>query len=77
MNTKDRRDYQRNHRVALIALNKARNALAEMDALSHQQAVNAKADTFMFDDNEFVVDYAKYLIAYLESAEVQAKLRPE
>jgi hypothetical protein len=33
----------------------------------YQKAVAAKKDTFVFDGNEFVVSYAKYLIEYLES----------
>lgn len=35
MNTKDRRAYRRNHLAALRHLNKARIAIAEMDALTH------------------------------------------
>lgn len=34
---------------------------------AYQKAVADKADTFVFDGNEFVVDYAKYLIQYLDS----------
>jgi len=37
MNAKDRQVYWRNQRTALTALNKARNALAEMDAITHGQ----------------------------------------
>lgn len=37
MNTKDRRNYRRHQNAALKAINKARNALAEMDALTHNQ----------------------------------------
>jgi len=33
--------------------------------VAYQQAVNAKADTFMLDGHKFVVSYAKYLIEYL------------
>lgn len=33
----------------------------------YQKAVAAKTDTFIFDGNEFVVSYAKYLIEYLET----------
>jgi hypothetical protein len=32
---------------------------------AYDKAVAEKADTFMFDGNEFVVGYAKYLIEYL------------
>ena len=32
---------------------------------AHAKAVADKADTFIFDGNEFVVSYAKYLIEYL------------
>jgi len=39
MNTKDRRDYQRNQRAARAALGKARNALAEMDAISFRSGM--------------------------------------
>jgi hypothetical protein len=35
---------------------------------AYQKAVAEKVDTFMFDGNEFVVGYAKYLIQYLDSA---------
>jgi len=35
--------------------------------VAYQEAAAAKADTFMFDGNEFVVGYAKYLIEYLET----------
>ena len=31
-----------------------------------QKAMQNKADTFVFDGHEFVVDYAKYLIQYLD-----------
>lgn len=34
---------------------------------AYEQAVAAKADTFLFDGNEFVVGYAKYLIVFLET----------
>jgi hypothetical protein len=34
--------------------------------LAYRQAVNTKAETFLFDGNEFVVGYAKYLIQYLD-----------
>jgi hypothetical protein len=35
--------------------------------VAYQAAGLAGSDTFVFDDNEFVVGYAKYLIEYLES----------
>lgn len=34
---------------------------------AYQKAVADNADTFMFDGNEFVVGYAKYLIQYLDN----------
>jgi late competence protein required for DNA uptake (superfamily II DNA/RNA helicase) len=34
---------------------------------AYDKAVTEKVDTFMFDGNEFVVGYAKYLIQYLDS----------
>jgi len=33
---------------------------------AYSKALNAKAGSFTFDGNEFVVGYAKYLIEYLE-----------
>jgi|HubBroStandDraft_4_1064222.scaffolds.fasta_scaffold419159_2 hypothetical protein len=33
---------------------------------AYRIAVDAKVDTFRFDDKEFVVSYAKYLIEYLD-----------
>lgn len=33
---------------------------------AYQKAVADQVDTFMFDGNEFVVGYAKYLIQYLD-----------
>lgn len=35
--------------------------------VSYTKAVEEKAKTFIFDGNEYVVDYAKYLIEYLTS----------
>jgi len=35
--------------------------------MAYKDAVAAKKDTFLFDGNEFVVSYAKYLIEYLDS----------
>lgn len=35
MNTKDRKDYRRNQRALLKHLSRARNAIAELDALTH------------------------------------------
>jgi len=32
----------------------------------YQRAVDAKIKYFTFDGNDFVVDYAKYLIQYLD-----------
>jgi len=37
MNTKDRRAYQRNQSAALRYISKARNAVAELDAITHGQ----------------------------------------
>jgi len=49
--------------------------MLEQFKAAYQFAVKYEADIFTFDGNEFVVSYAKYLIEYLESDEVQAKLR--
>jgi hypothetical protein len=37
MNAKDRKDYRRNHAVLLKHINRARDAAAELDAISHGQ----------------------------------------
>lgn len=34
--------------------------------VAYEQAVRDKKDTFVFDGNEFVQGYAKYLIEFLE-----------
>ncbi len=34
---------------------------------AYQRAVKAQTGTFTFDGYEFVLDYAKYLIQYLEA----------
>lgn len=34
--------------------------------IAYNAAVNQKVDSFMFDGNEFVVAYAKYLIEFLD-----------
>ena len=41
--------------------------MLERFKVAHKTAVNIKADTFVFDGNEFVVGYAKYLIEYLDA----------
>ena len=41
--------------------------MLERFKVAHKTAVNTKADTFVFDGNEFVVGYAKYLIEYLDA----------
>lgn len=38
--------------------------LAKLEA-AYDKAVEDKQKTFMFDENELVLDYAKYLIEYL------------
>jgi hypothetical protein len=34
---------------------------------AYNTAVKAKAETFVFDGNEYLVSYAKYLIEFLET----------
>lgn len=34
---------------------------------AYQLAVNSNQESFMFEGNEYVTNYAKYLIEYLES----------
>ncbi len=34
---------------------------------AYQKAIEEKKDTFLFDGDEFLVSYAKYVIEYLES----------
>lgn len=41
--------------------------MLECFKLAYKQAINTKTDPFMFDGNEFVVAYAKYLIEYLDT----------
>jgi hypothetical protein len=43
--------------------------------VAYEAAAADKADTFKFEDNEFVLDYAKYLIEHLEGV-FHAKARP-
>lgn len=38
MNAKDRKDYRRNHAALLKHINRARDAAAELDAISHGEA---------------------------------------
>jgi hypothetical protein len=33
--------------------------------IAHKKAVDEKRESFMFDGNEFITNYAKYLIEYL------------
>lgn len=42
------------------------NKLIELKK-SYNNAINNSQEIFIFEDNELLVDYAKYLIEYLES----------
>jgi hypothetical protein len=44
---------------------------------AYQLAVDAHVDTFRFDDKEFVVGYAKYLIEYLDGELDKTRRKPK
>lgn len=43
------------------------SAMLRRFKVAYNKAVADNVDTFLFDGNEFVVGYAKYLIEYLDS----------
>ena len=41
--------------------------------IEYNKAVEEGKDLFVYEDNEFVVEYAKYLIQYLESLKIDKR----